>query len=116
MRRRFRSQHNLPAKPRSTVSLKTQGRPPSFEPVPRGETMSRNALYCVVVVAFALLSTPVAAEEHAGSGSEQDACRRDVVKLCKGVAPEDGPILNCLKTYRVKLSAHCRTVLESHGQ
>jgi hypothetical protein len=76
--------------------------------------MSRNALYCVF--AFALLSTPVAAEEHAGTGGEQDACRRDVVKLCKGVASEDGPILNCLQTHRVKLSTACRRVLETHGQ
>jgi Cysteine rich repeat len=76
--------------------------------------MSRSAIYCVI--AFALLSTPAAAEEHKGTSSEQDACRRDVVKLCKGVAPEDGPILDCLKTYRVKLSTACRTVLESHGQ
>jgi Cysteine rich repeat len=77
--------------------------------------MSRHAVYSVI--AFALFSTPVvAAADHQGSASEQDACRRDVVKLCKDVAPEDGPILNCLKTYRVKLTTACRTVLESHGQ
>jgi hypothetical protein len=77
--------------------------------------MSRSAIYCII--ASALLSTPVAAaEDHKGTASEQDACRHDVVKLCKGVAPEDGPILDCLKTYRVKLSTGCRTVLETHGQ
>jgi hypothetical protein len=38
------------------------------------------------------------------------------VKLCKGVAAEDGPILDCLKTHRLKLGAACRQVLESHGQ
>ncbi|MGA2126788.1 MAG: cysteine rich repeat-containing protein [Xanthobacteraceae bacterium] len=76
--------------------------------------MSRHALYCIL--AIALLSTPAVAETHAGTGGEQDACRRDVVKLCKGVAAEDGPILDCLKTHRLKLGAACRQVLESHGQ
>ena len=54
--------------------------------------------------------------EQQGTPAERDSCRRDTVRLCKGVAPEDGPMLNCLKTNRQKLSAACRTVLETHGQ
>ena len=51
-----------------------------------------------------------------GTPSERESCRRDTVRLCKGVAPEDGPMLNCLKTNRAKLSVACRTLLETHGQ
>ena len=51
-----------------------------------------------------------------GTPSERESCRRDTVRLCKGVAPEDGPMLNCLKTNRAKLSVTCRTLLETHGQ
>jgi len=51
-----------------------------------------------------------------GTPAERESCRRDTVRLCKGVVPEDGPMLNCLKTNRNKLSAACRTVLETHGQ
>lgn len=76
--------------------------------------MSRHVVFSVI--AFAVLATPAATAEHKGTPSEQDACRRDVVKLCKGVDPQDGPILDCLKTHRVKLSTGCRTVLETHGQ
>ena len=71
-----------------------------------------------VVVALPLLlicySAPGRADQ--GTPAERESCRRDTVRLCKGVPPEDGPMLNCLKTYRQKLSAACRTVLESHGQ
>jgi hypothetical protein len=76
--------------------------------------MSLRVVYSVFVLA--LLAAPAFSVEHKGTPVEQDACRRDVVRLCKGVTPEDGPILDCLKTYRVKLSTGCRTVLESHGQ
>ena len=51
-----------------------------------------------------------------GTPSERESCRRDTVRLCKGVAPEDGPMLNRLKTNRAKLSVACRTLLETHGQ
>ena len=51
-----------------------------------------------------------------GTPSERESCRRDTVRLCKGVAPEDGPMLNGLKTNRAKLSVTCRTLLETHGQ
>ena len=71
-----------------------------------------------VVFALPLLLICYSATGRAeqGTPSERDSCRRDTVRLCKGVAPEDGPMLNCLKTNRARLSVACRTVLETHGQ
>jgi len=76
--------------------------------------MPRNAVFGAIVLT--LMATPVAADQHSGTSSEQDACRRDVVRHCKGVAQEDGVILDCLKAHHVKLSTPCRTVLPTHGQ
>lgn len=71
-----------------------------------------------IVLALPLLllchSTTTRADQ--GTPEERESCRRDTVRLCKGVVPEDGPMLNCLKTNRAKLSATCRTLLETHGQ
>jgi hypothetical protein len=71
----------------------------------------------VIIAALLLIlchSTMGYAEQ--GTPEERDSCRRDTVRLCKGVRPEDGPMLDCLKTNRQKLSVACRTVLETHGQ
>ena len=62
------------------------------------------------------ISVALAAPANQGTDQERDACRKDTVRLCADVKPEDGPMLNCLKTNRQKLSAACRNVLESHGQ
>ena len=70
----------------------------------------------VLVLPLLLVCHPVTGRAEQGTAAERDSCRRDTVRLCKGVAPEDGPMLNCLKTNRQKLSAACRTVLETHGQ
>jgi len=71
-----------------------------------------------VVFALPLLLIGYSAAGHAekGTAGERESCRRDTVRLCKGVAPEDGPMLDCLKTNRARLSVACRTVLETHGQ
>ena len=71
-----------------------------------------------IVFALPLLLICYSATGHAdqGTSSERESCRRDTVRLCKGGAPEDGPMLNCLKTNRARLSVACRTVLETHGQ
>ena len=68
------------------------------------------------VLSLLLTCYSVTGRAEQGTPAERDSCRRDTVRLCKGVAPEDGPMLNCLKTNRQRLSAACRTVLETHGQ
>ena len=65
-------------------------------------------------LALAVFASVALAES--GTPAEREACHRDVVRLCKGVPPEEFPILGCLKDHRVRLSRACRYVLESHGQ
>jgi hypothetical protein len=75
--------------------------------------MNKKTAVALIVLVGAL-ATPALAER--GTPREQDACRRDVVRLCRAYPKEDGPILDCLKTFRARLSHGCRTVLENHGQ
>ena len=69
-----------------------------------------------LTAALALTVMASAARAQSGTPQERDACRHDVVRLCKGVPPEEFPILGCLKDHRARLSRACRYVLESHGQ
>jgi hypothetical protein len=72
-----------------------------------------------VLLALTLLSVPVstAALAHSGSDQEQQACTRDVQRLCRKLMDQgDFTILACLKENRPKLSPACRDVLVSHGQ
>jgi hypothetical protein len=66
-----------------------------------------------------LVSIPVStsALAHSGSDQEQQACSRDVQRLCRKLVDQgDFTILACLKENRPKLSPACRYVLVSHGQ
>ena len=51
-----------------------------------------------------------------GTPREQAACRPDSVKYCKEAFPDTFRVLACLQSHRVRLTAACREVLESHGQ
>ena len=54
---------------------------------------------------------------HSGTDQEQQACNRDVQRLCRKLVDQgDFTILACLKENRPKLSSACRYVLVSHGQ
>jgi hypothetical protein len=58
-----------------------------------------------------------AALAYSGTPQEQNACRHDVVRHCRTVASQNEfVILGCLQANRPRLSAACRTVLQSHGQ
>ena len=53
----------------------------------------------------------------AATKSEEDACERDVVRLCRRVINQgDFTILACLKEKRGRISRACDKVLKSHGQ
>jgi hypothetical protein len=78
-----------------------------------------SGLGVFVAVAFYSLAANAANEKQAYTPEQQaryNACSRDTVKFCKGVPPEDGPMLNCLKTHRAEISENCRNMLQSHGQ
>ena len=71
------------------------------------------------LMALLMVSIPVTTVALARSGTEQEqqACTRDVQRLCRKLVDQgDFTILACLKENRPKLSAACRDVLVSHGQ
>ena len=71
------------------------------------------------LMALLMVSIPVATGALARSGTdqEQQACTRDVQRLCRKLVDQgDFTILACLKENRPKLSSACRDVLVSHGQ
>jgi hypothetical protein len=66
---------------------------------------------------LASVTVSTGALAHSGSEQEQQACNRDVQRLCRKLVDQgDFTILACLKENRPKLSAACRDVLVSHGQ
>ena len=52
---------------------------------------------------------------HAGTPQEQQACSRDVSRLCRKQMGDDGAVQGCLQQNRARLSASCQKVFESHG-
>ncbi len=66
----------------------------------------------VVLVALAVL-VPSAAS--AVSLADELACKADAEKLCPGMTPGEGKILECLAPQKEKLSDACRAVVEKHG-
>jgi hypothetical protein len=66
---------------------------------------------------LASVAVSTGALAHSGSEQEQQACNRDVQRLCRKLVDQgDFTILACLKENRPKLSAACREVLVNHGQ
>ncbi len=51
-------------------------------------------------------------DETARSGP----CRADVEKLCKGIQPGEGRIVNCLKQNEAQVSAACKARREKHKE
>jgi len=75
--------------------------------------MSRSlfVLSIVVVALQALLLPRASAQQH------QDACARDVTRLCRGLMnADDMTVLACLKQHRSRLSRACDKVLTDNGQ
>jgi len=42
----------------------------------------------------------------------REACQDDVLRLCAGVKPGEGRIINCLKEYESRLSPECKAKIE----
>lgn len=73
-------------------------------------------LRMTLVLLLALVTAAATARAEKGSPDEREACRRDTVRYCKGVPPQDDPMLHCLQANRTRISVACRTVLERYGQ
>ena len=64
---------------------------------------------------FAIPFVLFASEAFAQQG--QDACARDVSRLCRAYMNQgDMAVLACLKQHRNRISRGCDAVLTSHGQ
>jgi hypothetical protein len=68
-----------------------------------------------------LLATVVILATGLGSGiavaqtaAERAACQADFEKLCPGVEPGGGRVIECLAKQLDKLTPQCKTVVEAH--
>ena len=65
----------------------------------------------------ALLFLVLSNGAFAATKSEEDACERDVMRLCRKIINQgDFTILACLKEKRARISRACDEVPKSHGQ
>ena len=75
--------------------------------------MTRIAKPVYLIVALALSTATVAAQDkgHSGTKDDQEACTPDVHRLCEDAIPDEGRIVACLKTNLKLLSPKCRKVI-----
>ena len=64
----------------------------------------------VVLAAAVLLAASSAAADPGGQGARA-ACLADYQKLCQGVLPGGGRVLQCLKQHDAQLSPGCKSAL-----
>ncbi len=71
----------------------------------------RYALLALILL-FGSLATPASAQ----SAAERAACEADAKKVCPGVRPIGGQLLDCLAKQKDKLSDACKKVVDSRGK
>jgi hypothetical protein len=59
---------------------------------------------------------PVRLVEKGGKGLMKEACGEDVKKLCQGVKPGGGRIMQCLDQHVKEVSPDCAKLLERRAQ
>ena len=59
----------------------------------------------------ALAAGPALAQSGGGQQAARAACAADVQKLCQGVQPGGGRLLQCLKAHATQVSAGCKWAL-----
>jgi hypothetical protein len=69
----------------------------------------RFLIAAVLIAGFSSAALAQTAEQRA-------ACEGDAKKLCSGVIPGGGRILDCLAKQKDKLSEDCKKVVESQGR
>ena len=69
-----------------------------------------NLHAAVLVCLFAFSGVAMA---QSATPDERGACKNDYKKFCSGIAPGGGRIVACLNKQHEKLSATCRTVIDS---
>ncbi len=78
---------------------------------------TRHVLTLVISAAvFAAMSAAVAADtadKPGGKGQHQGACAKDVERLCPGVQPGEGRIVQCMKAHQNEVSPECKTDMQA---
>ena len=64
--------------------------------------------FVTAAIAAALLANAAAAQDAA---TVRQACSADVQRLCAGVQPGAGRILQCMRTHKTELSPDCQSAL-----
>ena len=67
-----------------------------------------------MLAALAFAATCTFAQHALAEGARpREACRADVERLCKGVAPGGGRIAKCMRDHRSEISPDCRASLKA---
>ena len=69
----------------------------------------------LIVAAFSLVSTAGAALAQQGAGPVATACADDIAKLCAGKSHQNREARTCLEANKSKVSAACKTALDTTG-
>ena len=65
------------------------------------------------LVAFALISLPGLARTAKAQDAPLKYCKEDVARLCKGVAPGGGRLIECLKQHENEVTVGCAKELKA---
>ena len=65
---------------------------------------------------IAVLILAIAPGAIAQTAQQRAACQDDAKKLCAGVAPGGGRVLECLAKQKGSLSEPCKAVVEAQGK
>jgi Spy/CpxP family protein refolding chaperone len=70
----------------------------------------------IIVIAATLALVAMSQNAVAQTAEQQAACSADFRKLCPGVMPGGGRILDCLAKQKDKLSPACKKVVADQGR
>src|SRR5262249_59605323 len=70
--------------------------------------ISMRKLFMTAAMAAALLANTAVAQDAA---TVRQACSADLQRLCAGVQPGGGRILQCMRTHKTELSPDCQSAL-----
>jgi hypothetical protein len=61
-------------------------------------------------------TAPAPGERSARGGGAREACRPDVMRLCRSAMPDRAKIKSCLQEHAADLSDACKTAIIAHGK
>ena len=65
--------------------------------------------------ALALMTSAAIAQQGTGTGPVATACASDITKYCAGKSHANREVRTCLETNKAKVTAACKTALDSTG-